>query len=86
MTDAWTLDEAAALLDPPMSVEQLRHLVQAVGLRRVGTRRTGRRGRPAPTYDSAALLRAHAAIAPLLVKAQHAPRDGSGGQANCRAK
>jgi len=68
MTDAWTLDEAAALLDPPMSVEQLRRLVQAVALQPVGTRRTGRRGRPAPTYDSAALLRAHAAIAPLLAE------------------
>lgn len=69
MTDAWTLDEAAALLDPPMSVEQLRHLVQAAALQPVGTRRTGRRGRPAPTYSTAALLRAHAALAPLLVEA-----------------
>lgn len=65
-TETWTLDEAAALLDPPMTAEQLRHLVQAAGLQPAGTRRTGRRGRPAPTYDSAALLRAHAAIAPLL--------------------
>lgn len=70
MTDAWTLDEAAQLLDPPMTVEQLRHLVQAARLRPVGTRRTGRRGRPAPTYDSAALLRAHAGLAPLLVEAE----------------
>lgn len=70
MTDAWTLDEAAALLDPAMTVEQLRHLVQAAGLQPVGTRRTGRRGRPAPTYDSAVLLRAHAALAPLLILAE----------------
>lgn len=75
MTDAWTLDEAAALLDPPMSVEQLRHLVQAVALQPVGTRRTGRRGRPAPTYDSAALLRAHAAIAPLLMLTERSGND-----------
>lgn len=70
MTEAWTLDEAAQLLDPVMSVEQLRHLVQAAGLQPAGTRRTGRRGRPAPTYDSAALLRAHAALVPLLVETE----------------
>jgi hypothetical protein len=71
MTDTWTLEEAAQLLDPPMSVEQLRHLVQAAGLQPAGARRTGRRGRPAPTYSSTALLRAHAAIAPLLVRAEN---------------
>lgn len=70
MTDAWTLDEAARLLDPAMTVEQLRHLVQAAGLQAVGARRTGRPGRPAPTYAAADLLQAHAALAPLLVRAR----------------
>lgn len=62
----WTLEEASALLDPPMTVTQLRHLVQAAALQPAGTRRTGRRGRPVAVYDSAVLLRAHAALAPLL--------------------
>lgn len=70
MTDAWTLDEAAQLLDPVMTVEQLRHLVQAARLQPVGTRRTGRRGRPVAVYDSAAILQAHAGIAPFLAAAE----------------
>lgn len=69
MTDAWTLDEAAALLDPPMSVEQVRALIVAAGIPSAGYRR-GRRGRPAKTYDAAMLVRAHAAIAPLLVRSK----------------
>lgn len=67
MTETWTAEDAAAILDPPMSVEQVRALIRACGLRPVGTRHTGRRGRPAELYDSAALLRAHAGIAPFLV-------------------
>lgn len=69
MTDAWTLDEAAQLLDPPMTVEQVRALVVAAGIPSVGYRR-GRRGRPAKVYDAAMLVRAHAAIAPLLVRSE----------------
>ncbi len=63
----WTLEDAARLLDPPMTVEELRHLVHAARLQPVAARRTGRRGRPAPAYDSAQIMRAHAALAPFLV-------------------
>ncbi|MBA9002025.1 hypothetical protein [Thermomonospora cellulosilytica] len=68
----WTAEDAARLLDPPMTVDQVRALIKAAGIRPVGQRRTGRRGRPAETYDPAVLIRAHAALAPLLVETEHA--------------
>ncbi|GAA2092381.1 hypothetical protein [Actinomadura alba] len=70
MTDLWTVEDAAHLLDPPMTVEQVRALITAAGIRPAGHRRTGRPGRPAPAYDPAVLLRAHAALVPLLVEAE----------------
>lgn len=66
----WTLDEAAQLLDPPITAEQLRHLVLAADIQPAGRRHTGRPGRPLPTYDAETLMRAHAAIAPLLAAAE----------------
>lgn len=66
----WTAEDAAALLDPPMSVEEVRALIRLAHIPAVGQRRTGRRGRPAPAYDPALLLRAHAALAPFLVRAE----------------
>lgn len=64
----WTAEDAANLLDPPMTLEEVRALIRATRLTPVGTRHTGRRGRPADVYDSATILRAHTAIAPLLVE------------------
>lgn len=70
MTDTWTAEDAAAILDPPMTVEQVRALIKSAAIQPAGQRRTGRRGRPAPTYDSEVLLRAHAALAPFLAAAE----------------
>jgi 2-keto-3-deoxy-L-rhamnonate aldolase RhmA len=70
VTDLWTVEDAAALLDPPMTVEQVRALIRAAAIPPAGQRRTGRRGRPAEVYDAATLLRAHAALAPFLAEAE----------------
>jgi hypothetical protein len=70
VTDAWTVEDAAALLDPPMSVEQVRALIRAANIPPAGQRRTGRRGRPAETYDPVVILRAHAALVPFLVEGE----------------
>ncbi|GAA1015851.1 hypothetical protein Aple_010540 [Acrocarpospora pleiomorpha] len=64
----WTIEEAAALLDPPMTAEEIRALVLVFALHPTGHRRGGR-GRPAPTYDQAELLRAHAAA--VTIRAGH---------------
>lgn len=64
----WTAEDAANLLDPPLTIEEVRALIRATRLTPVGTRRTGRRGRPAEIYDSDTLLRAHAAVVPFLVE------------------
>lgn len=60
-----TLAEAAGLLDPPISVADLEHLVEANGLRPHGTRRKRTPGRPARTYSWKALSLIHAANIPL---------------------
>lgn len=72
MTDLWTVEDAADLLDPAMTAEQVRALVKAAGIQPAGHRRTGRRGRPAEAYDAEVILRAHAALAPFLVAAETA--------------
>lgn len=72
MTDLWTVEDATALLDPAMSVEQVRALIRAAGIQPAGHRRTGRRGRPAETYDAEVILQAHAALVPFLVAAETA--------------
>jgi hypothetical protein len=70
VTETWTAEDAAALLDPPMTVEQVRAMIRAAAIPAVGQRRTGRRGRPADTYDPDLLLRAHAALVPFLIAAE----------------
>lgn len=61
----WTLDEAAARLDPPMTTEQVRAMVHSAGLQPVGRRRIGF-GRFRFVYDARQVREAHAAVAPLL--------------------
>lgn len=61
----WTLDEAAARLDPPMTSEQVRAMVHSAGLEPAGRRRTGF-GRFRFVYDAKQVREAHAAVAPLL--------------------
>src|SRR5258708_23871266 len=43
---ALTLDEAAQVLQPPVTARQLRAVVHALGMQPAGTRRNGRRGPP----------------------------------------
>jgi hypothetical protein len=57
-----TLAELADLLDPPVTVEQVKNLIHAVQLQPVSYRRTGRQGRPAPEYDARLVMQAHGAL------------------------
>jgi hypothetical protein len=75
---AFTLAEAATVLDPPMTEQQLRLIVTALALSPAGARHTGRAGRPLPTYDAATLLRIHAALLPWLEHG-NVTADGSAG-------
>jgi hypothetical protein len=61
---ALTIPELAALLDPPITTQQLGHLVGAIGLEPSGKRQTGQRGRPLPTFDLVVIAHLHAAIVP----------------------
>ena len=63
---ALTLAEASQVLDPPMSADQLRQIVSALGWKPAGNRHTGKRGRPWPVYNADELLRLHAALVPFL--------------------
>lgn len=70
----WTVEEAAELLDPPMSSDQVLHLLALANIapsrRGDGTpqrRRTGKRGYQPLLYDAVELQRAHATVTPLLV-------------------
>ena len=61
-----TLAEAAQVLDPPMTEQQLRAIVRALGWQAEGRRHTGRAGRPALRYDAGRILKLHAALVPFL--------------------
>ena len=64
---AWTLDDAAALLDPPVTRAQLAAIVAALRIPPIGHRHLPCPGRPSATFDAKDLMRLHAAIAPWLV-------------------
>jgi len=55
-----TLDEAAGLLDPPVTRHQARALAAIAGIEPCGYRRTGRRGHPPLEFDTEAIQRAQA--------------------------
>ena len=59
-----TVKELADLLDPPVTQDQIMHLICYIGLEPCGRRRSGRRGRPAALYDSATVMGAHSALVP----------------------
>ncbi len=65
---AFTLAEAATVLDPPMTERQLRRIVTALGWEPDGHRYTGKDGRPPACYDATRLLKLHAALVPFLGK------------------
>ena len=71
MDAALTVEEACEILNPPVTPEQLRTLIRALGVQPSGTRRSGRRGRPFPTYDVGELLRLHEALVPFLPSVTH---------------
>ncbi|MEU1736478.1 hypothetical protein [Streptosporangium sp. NPDC020145] len=60
--DAWTVEDAVALLHPPLTAAEVREMIDLLHLQPYGSRRTGRRGRPAPTYDPTVLQHAHALV------------------------
>lgn len=66
MDVALTLAEAATLLDPPLTEQQLRMIVKALGWQHTGTRPNGRAGHPPLTYDAARLMALHRALLPFL--------------------
>lgn len=61
-----TLAEAATVLEPAISEQQLRAIVRALGWQPADYRHTGRAGRPAPCYDAQAIMRLHEALTPFL--------------------
>ena len=63
---AFTLAEAATVLDPPMTEQQLRAIVTALGWPQEGWRRRATRGHPFPTYDAQQILGLHGALVPFL--------------------
>jgi len=63
---ALTITEACAVLEPPMTVTQLRDIISALDWQPVGYRHTGRAGRPMPAYDAAEIMKLHAALTPWL--------------------
>lgn len=60
--DHWTIDDAAATLDPELTAAQVRAMIDLFGVESNGSRYTGRRGKPLPTYDPSALQEAHAVV------------------------
>ena len=62
----FTLAEAAPLLNPPVTPEQLAAMVRALRLQPAGTRRTGKPGRPVRTFDWKQITLLHEALIPFL--------------------
>jgi len=60
--DGWTVEDAATLLDPPITADEVRALITAARIQPTGLRRTGRRGRAPFVYDPTDLMRGHAAL------------------------
>ena len=59
-----TLAEAAEVLEPSMSEDQLRQIITALRWQPDGVRYTGRAGRPVATYDATRLFKLHTALVP----------------------
>lgn len=72
-TMAFTLAEAATILDPPLTEQQLRLMVRALGWQPCGARRTGKSGHPVAVFDAARIMRLHAALIPFMELAENRP-------------
>lgn len=73
-----TVKELALLLDPPMSAEQIWHLVCLAGLKPCGYRRSGQRGRPAALYNARLVMEIHALLVPYTYQDTDSAGAGSG--------
>src|SRR6266496_6853003 len=73
-----TVRELADLLDPPVTVEQVSHLIQYLKLEPCGWRRSGRRGRPAALYEARVIMEAHALLIPLMMREHSQDADAAG--------
>lgn len=63
MTDLWTLKDAAALLDPPMSLDEISRMIRLFHIPARGRPRPGYAiGRPPNLYAAADLLGVHALV------------------------
>lgn len=80
----WTLAEAAAWLNPPVTEAQLKELVHALGIRPVESAAhavaRSAPGRPARRYSAVEIMSLHAAVAPWLMRAGPAHREGAPGR------
>lgn len=74
---AFTLSEAATILNPPMTEQQLRMIIRALGRKPDGHRHTGKGGHPFDTFDAAWLMKLHAALIPFM-DAPASVRQGDG--------
>lgn len=63
---AFTLGEAAAVLDPAMTEDELRAIIRALHWKPAGKRYTGRGGHPFDTFDMARIQRLHIALRPFM--------------------
>ena len=59
-----TINEAAAIFEPPMRADVLHAIVAALGWKPDERRHTGRSGRPCNAYNATRLLQLHAALIP----------------------
>src|SRR5262245_33989129 len=69
MPDTWTLPEAADWLDPPITLWDLRAIINALGIKPVpqkGQRHGQGPGRPRDRYEVAEIIRLHNALLPWL--------------------
>lgn len=71
-TAGLTMRELADLLDPPVTVDQVFHMVRAASLEPCGYRRTGRQGRPTALYDARVVMEIHAALVPFMLNGHRA--------------
>ena len=64
----FTIAEACEILDPPLSEQQLREVIHALGWKPAGTRKlgVGHRGRPFSTYPADEILKLHKSLVPFL--------------------
>ena len=59
-----TIAELASLLDPPVTLDQVKYLVRVLKLEQTGVRKTKQPGRPAPTYNAKIVMQEHEALSP----------------------